>query len=53
MKVDVFQEYINQLSKQTISDVSIDNGIIMDIMEQYQVVFEIDRLCVVTVYSTV
>ena len=37
MKVDVFKEFINQLSSQPISDVSIDNGTIIDIIEQYQV----------------
>ena len=30
MKVDVFKEFINQLSSQPISDVSIDNGTIID-----------------------
>ena len=37
MKVDVFKEYIKQLSNQQITDVSIDNGTVIDIIEQYQV----------------
>lgn len=37
MKVDVFKEYIKQLSNQPITDVSIDNGTVIDIIEQYQV----------------